>query len=118
AAAKTRLGSKGKIYPDQRRKYKDSRSGHTVWQMTDTPGRTTVSQYATQPMSTPDGRWLLYGSDRGNEKGQLDIFKMDLHTGVSTQLTDSNRDLSFRWAHISPDGKQVYYVEDNNLFKV
>jgi Tol biopolymer transport system component len=118
AAAKTRLGSKGKIYPDQRRKYKDSRSGHTVWQMTDTPGRTTVSQYATQPMSTPDGRWLLYGSDRGNAKGQLDIFKMDLHTGVSTQLTDSNRDLSFRWAHISPDGKQVYYVEDNNLFKV
>lgn len=41
----------------------DSRTGRTVWQMTDTPGRTTVAQYATQTMTTPDGRWLIYGSD-------------------------------------------------------
>jgi len=116
--SKAHTGSKGKVYPDQRRKYKDSKTGHTVWQMTDTPGCTTLSQYATQEMTTPDGRWLLYASDRGNEKGQLNIFKMDVHSGVSIQLTDSRRNLTFRWSHISPDGKQVYYVEDNNLFRV
>lgn len=111
-------GKKGKVYPDQRRKYRDSRTGHIVWQMTNTPGRTTVAQYATQSMTTPDGRWLIYGSDRGSEPGQLNLFKLDLKTGVSVQLTASNRNLTYRWSHISPDGKEVYYVEDKNLFKV
>jgi oligogalacturonide lyase len=112
------LGHKGREIPDQRRKYKDSRTGHTVWQMTDTPGSTTVTQYATQSMTSPDGRWLIYGSDRGTQPGQLNLFKMDLRTGRSVQLTESNRDLAFRWSHISPDGKEVYYIEDKNLFKV
>lgn len=44
---------KGKVYPDQRKKYKDSRSGRTVWRMTDTPGRTSHAQYFTQPAATP-----------------------------------------------------------------
>ncbi len=112
------LGKKGKVYPDQRRKYRDSRTGRTVWQMTDTPGRTTVAQYATQPMTTPDGRWLVYGSDRASERGQLNLFKMDLRTGVSTQLTESNRNLTYRWSHISASGREVYFVEDKNLFRV
>ena len=112
------LGKKGKTYPDQRRKYRDSRTGRTVWQMTDTPGRTTVAQYATQSMTTPDGRWLIYGSDRASERGQLNLFKMDLRTGISTQLTESNRNLTYRWSHISPGGKEVYFVEDKDLFRI
>jgi Tol biopolymer transport system component len=65
--------------------------------MTDTPGCTTVSQYATQEMTTPDGRWLLYASDRGNEKGQLNVFKMDVTTGVSVQLS---RRQTINWTNV------------------
>jgi len=110
-------GKKGQVYPDQRRKYTDSKTGKTVWQMTDTPGCTTHAQYFTQPGTTPDGRWLLYGSDRGGEKGHLDLFKMDLKTGESVQLTESKRNLIPRWSHISQDGKEIYFIEDTSLFR-
>jgi hypothetical protein len=112
------FGHKGKIFPDQRRKYKDAKTGHTVWQMTDTPGHFTRAQYATQPMATPDSRFVVYGSDRAGELGQWNLFKLDLQTGESTQLTESTRHLVYRWSVISPDGKEVYYVEDGNSFKV
>ncbi|MFB3905952.1 MAG: oligogalacturonate lyase family protein [Acidobacteriota bacterium] len=107
-------GRKGKIYPDQRRHYRDSKTGRTVWQMTDTPGRVTHAQYFTQPAATPDGRWLVYGSDRGSAPEQLNLFKMDLQTGESMQLTESDRNLTPRWSHISPDGKEVYFIENGN----
>jgi len=111
------FGRKGQVYPDQRRKYRDSKTGRIVWQMTDTPGRITTAQYATQTMTTPDGRWLIYGSDRGSEAGQMNLYKMDLRTGISVQLTESNRNLTPRWSHISPDGKEVYFIEDLNHFR-
>jgi Tol biopolymer transport system component len=110
-------GSKGQIYSDQREKYKDSRTGHNVWRMTNTPGCTTHAQYFTNPATTPDGEWLIYGSDRGGPSGQLNLFKMNLHDGVSTQLTASTKDLKPRWSVISPDGKDIYYIEDKNRVK-
>lgn len=111
-------GFKGKVYPDQRQKYRDTESGKVVWKMTNTPGRLTRGQYSTQNMATPDSEWLVYISDRGNVKGQLNMFKMNLRTGESIQLTDSRNDCKPRWAHISYDGKEVYYIEDTNHFKV
>jgi Tol biopolymer transport system component len=108
------MGSKGQVYPDQRQKYRDSRTGHIVWRMTNTPGCTTHAQYFTQPSTTPDGQWLVYGSDRGGPAGQLNLFKMDLRTGVSVQLTASTKHLMPRWSHISPGGEEVYYMEDKN----
>ncbi len=114
---KKKMGKKGQVYPDQRRKYKDSQTGHTVWQMTDTPCKISHAQYFTQPAATQDGRWLIYGSDRGSEAEQLNLFKMDLRSGESFQLTESNKNLKPRWAHISPGGKEVYYIEDGNHFR-
>jgi hypothetical protein len=72
-----------KVYPDQRKKYSDSKTGRTVWQLTDTPGRITKGQYATQRMATKDCEWLIYGSDRGNPKNQHNLFKMNLKSGES-----------------------------------
>ncbi len=111
-------GYKGKVYPDQRQKYRDPVSGKVVWKMTDTPGRITKGQYATQNFATPDGEWLVYGSDRGNIKGMLNLFKMNLKTGESIQLTESVVNCKPRWSHISYDGTEVYYIEDTNHFKV
>jgi len=111
------VGGKGQVYPDQRRKFRDSATGRTVWQMTDTPCRTTHAQYFTQPGTTLDGKWLIYGSDGGSEKGQLNLFKMNLKTGESIQLTESNLNLIPRWSHLSADGKEIYFIEDKNHFK-
>jgi len=113
-----KFGHKGKVYPDQRRKYRDSKTGKIVWQMTDTPERTSHAQYFTQAGTTPDGEWLFYGSDRGCEKGQLNIFKMTMKSGQSIQITDSNKNVFPRWSHPSPDGKEIYYIENYNHFKV
>lgn len=111
-------GGKGHIFPDQRRKYKDSKTGHTVWQMTNTPGKITHAQYFTQSATTPDGRWLIYGSNRSGVEGQgLNLFKMDLQTGKSIQLTDSKNCVP-RWSCLSPNGKEVYFIEDLNRFRV
>jgi oligogalacturonide lyase len=116
-SSERKFGKKGQVYPDQRRKYRDSKTGHIVWQMTDTPGCVTHAQYFTQVGTTPDGEWLFYGSDRGCEKGQLNIFKMNLKTGESIQLTESNKNVFPRWSHPSPDGKEIYYIENLNHFK-
>lgn len=113
-----KFGHKGKVYPDQRRKYRDSKTAKIVWQMTDTPGRISHAQYFTQAGTTPDGEWLFYGSDRGCEKGQLNIFKMNMKSGQSIQITDSNKNVFPRWSHPSPDGKEIYYIENYNHFKV
>ena len=113
-----KMGKKGDVYHDQQRKFTDSKTGRTIRQMTDTPGRLTKAQYATQNLATPDSKWLVYGSDRGGEKGKLNLFKMNLQTGESIQLTESNENVESRWAHISPDGKEVYFIEGINHFKV
>jgi oligogalacturonide lyase len=68
-------------------------------------------------MATKDCEWLIYGSDRGNPKKQLNLFKMNLKTGESVQLTESTSDLKPRWAHISPDDREVYYIDNINHFK-
>ncbi len=114
---KSEMGKKGQIYPDQREKYKDSRSGRTVWRMTKTPGGLSHAQYFTQPATTPDGRWLIYGSSRGGAPKQLNLFKMDLKTGESVQLTESTRNLTPRWSHVSPDGKEIYFIEEKKRFR-
>jgi oligogalacturonide lyase len=110
-------GRKGRVYPDQRRRYRDARTGHTVWQMTNTPGGTSHAFYFTQAGTTPDGKWLFYGSDRGGPTGKLNLFKMSLGSGESIQLTESENNLWPRWAHPSPDGKEIYYIENYNHFK-
>jgi Tol biopolymer transport system component len=92
AQAPTRpTGRKGQTYPDQRKKHTDSQSGKTVWQMTQThtsPDRMTETLYFTNRTVTRDSRWFLYVSDRANSPGRLDLFKMDLRTGESVQLTE------------------------------
>src|SRR6516162_1446972 len=54
-------GRKGKVYPDQRRRFTDPRSGYTIWQLTNA-GAHSTKLYFTNRSVTPDSRWLLYHS--------------------------------------------------------
>lgn len=109
-------GKKGKMYPSQRKSHKDAKSGRTVWQLTDTPGRTTQTLYFTNRHATLDSRWLVYASDRGSQAGKFNLFKMDLRSGESIQLTESGAVVAHT-PDISRDGKEVFYVEHSNSLR-
>lgn len=116
----TPVGKKGQAYPDERRKHTDSKSGRTVWQLTNSaPGRTASYSYYNVAKVTPDGRWALYSSDRASAKaGKLNLFKMDLRTGESVQLTDSSDVETKDNVVMAPDGKEVYFFDEGKNLRV
>ena len=112
-AASQEKGHKGTTYPDERRKFTDPRSGHTVWQLTNAKRRT-LKLYYTNRAVTPDSRWMVYQSDRGTVGDGINLFKMDLSTGESIQLTESGAIVEDT-PEISRDGRNVYYNENNSV---
>ena len=62
-----------------------------------------------QPLYSPDGKRLLFASDRG---GNLDIWEIALATGAVRRLTD---DPSEDWdPALSPDGKYLLWSSDRS----
>jgi Tol biopolymer transport system component len=115
-SASQEQGRKGRTYPDQRRRFRDPRSGFAIWQLTDAGGHST-KLYFTNRSVTPDSRWLIYHSDRGSAPNHFNLFKMDLRTGESVQLTESGA-VTEDTPEISYDGKHVYYAENFNSVHV
>lgn len=117
SARRAPTGKKGHTYPSQKKNHRDAKSGVTVWRLTDTPGHTTAKLYYTNRSATPDSRWLIYSSDRasGREHG-FDLFKLDLRTGESVQLTESG-DVIDDTPDISYDGRRVYYITENHSLR-
>ena len=113
-------GKKGQAYPDERRSYTDSKSGRKVWQLTNMPsGRTASWSYYNVPKTTPDGRWGVYTSDRASATaGRLNIFKMDLRTGESVQLTESSDIETRDGVTLTADGREVYFFDREKNLRV
>lgn len=59
---------------------------------------------------SPDGRFMLYHKISANkeDRNEMDIWKLDLDNGESTELT--NYEGYEGWPVWSADGKQIYYV--------
>jgi hypothetical protein len=109
------VGKIGQTFPDQRRKYTDNKSGKVVWQMTDTQGRYNHVPYYSSAHGTPDGKWLIFSSDRaGEEAGRFNFYKMNLLTGESVQLTESGI-VQHDACDLAPNGKDFYYFEEGNV---
>ena len=110
---KAPVGKKGQSYPDERRKYTDSKGGKTVWQLTNNPpGRKASYSYYNVPKVTPDERWAIYSSDRYSPSpGQYNLFKMDLRTGESVQLTESSDIETTDNVVLTKNGKEVYFFD-------
>jgi serine/threonine protein kinase/Tol biopolymer transport system component len=94
--------------PDGRIVYSSNVSGNAdIWIM-DADGRnrqrlTDNIQRDARPSVSPDGRYVVYVSVRGDRWG---IRRMDIDGGNSVPLTEGNGEVD---PHCSPDGRWVYY---------
>ncbi|MFN7987898.1 MAG: protein kinase [Thermoanaerobaculia bacterium] len=60
-----------------------------------------------QPVYSPDGKWILFSSDRS---GQLDLWTISTETGALRRVTD---DAAQDWdPAFSPDGKRILWSSD------
>jgi Tol biopolymer transport system component/imidazolonepropionase-like amidohydrolase len=68
----------------------------------------------TDPSWSPDGRQLVYSSDKGNEHLQLWI--RDMQTGLARQVT--HLDTQPQGATFSPDGTRIAFFDVNGQWRV
>jgi Tol biopolymer transport system component len=70
--------------------------------------------YKSDPAWSPDGKQILYSSDRG---GKLDLWLRDLASGSDRQMTHG--DHAAVSGTFAPDGQQAAYLDQNgNLYTV
>jgi oligogalacturonide lyase len=117
----------GKMYAPERREYQDPLTGRKVWQLTDSSGED-YHLYFYNPSVTPDGKYLVFYSER---TGVSNLFRLDLQDGVIVQLTDAQPVRAEYWpftaavkgvgsclAAIGNHGDEVFYFEGTDLFAV
>ena len=75
----------GTHYPSERRTYRDLQTGRQVTQLTDSPAED-YHPYFYNPAVTPDGRYLIFFSERS---GLSNLFRLQLTSGKIVQLTDA-----------------------------
>jgi hypothetical protein len=103
----------------------DPATGRSVTRLTDGRSNCYALYYFT-PSITPDGRYLVFHSERS---GSVQLYRLDLQTGAIGQLTDGHTaesgwavwcewHLSGIYNHLSaihPVAGEVYYFEDGEI---
>lgn len=64
------------------------------------------------PYFSPDGKYLLFNSTRGN--GSLDIYRYTIATGETEQITNTPNDHE-TCARYSPDMQQIVFLKNNDV---
>jgi oligogalacturonide lyase len=118
--------SVGRLYPPEWRWITDAQSGRPVHQLTAVGHN--YHLYFYNPTVTPDGRCLVFYSER---TGLANLFRLDLASGEIAQLTDAAPARADYWPFTPPvrgvavclaalgdGGRRVYYFEDNALRSV
>jgi len=118
--------SVGTVYPPEGRWYADAQTGRPVRQLTSVGHN--YHLYFYNPTVTPDGRYVVFYSER---TGLTNLFRLDLSSGESVQLTDAADVRAEYWPFTPPirgvgaclaalgdEGRRVYYFEGNDLKSV
>jgi WD40 repeat protein len=66
----------------------------------------------SSPRLSPDGRWLAYNSF---ESGKFEIYVRPFPSGDRKWKVSTGQSSSARW---SPDGKELFYLQENNAMMV
>jgi oligogalacturonide lyase len=104
----------GRIWPSEKKTYRDPISGATVHQLTNYLG-TSNHAYFTNPCWYDDGKRLMFMSDRNN---CTNYFSVELASGLITQLTDFSADAPVLDALTlckSPARDEAYFYQDRTL---
>lgn len=104
---------KGQVYPSGRRRYADPSTEFEVLRLTDSA----YSSFLPCPLGgavSRRGNFLVYSSDRG---GSWQLFRMDLKTGESRQLTEW-RELDPKSVTLAADERTVYGLDGQVLRSV
>lgn len=99
----------GREYPSEIVKYQDPKTGKEITQLT--TGHQNVHMYFTDNSFTAGDREIYFTSTRPYEdQERSNLFKMDLETGIMTQLTDEVNGIGS--CTKTPDSEIAVYVLD------
>jgi len=108
----------GQTWPSEMREFKDEKTGRTIRQLTTTGNN--VHLYFTENSFDVDRNEIIFRSDRGSgiDKApdawpEYQLFRMDLSTGVMTQLTDEPGGVGS--VTKTPDSSLVVYSNGKRL---
>ncbi len=108
----------GDTWPSEIREFTDAKTGRTIRQLTTTGNN--VHLYFTENSFDSVKNEIIFTSDRaaGEDKRPEDsphynIFRMDLHSGLITQLTDEPRRVNS--VTKTPDSRLIVYVTGNQI---
>jgi oligogalacturonide lyase len=103
----------GDTWPAEGRVFRDEVSGRSIRQLTS--AHNNVHLYFTENAFTLDGASIIFRSDRAapadrapHEEPHYDIFRMDLASGITTQLTAEAEPVGS--VTKSPDGTLIVYI--------
>lgn len=108
----------GKVYSSEFKSYQDEKTGRIVTQLT-TNGSNNFHFYFTDNSFTNGNNEILFLSDRASMASNIfNLFKMDLHTGEMTQLTDEKVGITPGYITKTPESDLVVYVTGNKIRKL
>ena len=117
----------GRTYEPEWRDVQDPLTGRRVRQLTDSPAED-YHLYFYNPSVTPDGRYLIFISER---TGVSNLFRLELQNGSIVQLTDTRPVRAEYWPFtesvkgvgsclpvVANHGQEVFYFEGSDLLAV
>lgn len=100
--------ARGDRYPPEKRVFRDTATGVTIWQLTDHPA---ISHHPYFLNCAWAGRWVIVTSYR---TGRPELYAIDEEGGEIRQLTDSG-DINPWSACVGQDGRQVFFTAGSQL---
>jgi oligogalacturonide lyase len=106
----------GQIYPSEKIKRTDKKTGHEFFQLTSGDANNT-HLYFTENSFCKDRREILFFSDRGAQKaGASNIFSMNIDSGEMLQLTDFSGTISHGIK--PPGGDRIFCFHENRIVMI
>lgn len=105
---------KGLTFKNKFKEFIDEYTGRKIIQLT-SDDCLSHHPYFYNKMLTRDNRFLIYASDCS---GSRNLYKLDMETGDTLQLTDIKERFDDFSANLSSDDKYLYYSKNNGIVKL
>ena len=108
----------GKEYPSEMQQFIDNKTGNTVWRLT-SGGSNNYHFYFTDNSFTLGDKEIYFLSDRASRIPEIyNLFRMDLITGIITQMTAEPEGIMPSGHTKTPDSEIAVYVTGSKIKKM